>query len=457
MSITGENMQQGIGVEMLQHGTLNQQQPSHNTQHGWQPTNASISYSGDEDLHPQQPQHIFHTVYQPMSAGLSGLEDGIVPQGHYLHNFQVLMQPTTVESAIGDHRQPSNNCHIGLQVPMIVEEGSVQHQQAYGCLLGEIGSQQQRPHNFHFGWQPMVVNGSAHHQQTPNIVQGSEFSEEHVEYNNLGLPPHGQSEYSITIRHEATHRMRQYWAMMKQKSRQRKREDNASSLSTAEDMNTVCTTMVKCWQEATKGMNCEAKKATLRLLLEQPAIRRLHHGSEKSILSNIQGTVTKVKASLSEEELKLKRALCMMLVNSEGVPSRSISNSEMARFTGLHRRNFAAANSRLKQAEAGSFPLHLCRRHKPQSRCITQEIKDTVFAFWQTETRVSPNKKDVCRQRVGRKAHIKHPVHLLDESQVCSKKLFNYIVLLHAIVRVACGVIGSFKTSSKGNGLSCFT
>ncbi|KAI5053971.1 hypothetical protein GOP47_0031137, partial [Adiantum capillus-veneris] len=82
-----------------------------------------------------------------------------------------------------------------------------------------------------------------------------------------------------------------------------------------------------------------------------PAFRCFHHASEKSILSNIRGTITKVKASMSEEELKIKRAVCMMLVNSEGDPSRSISNSKMARFTGLHRRNFAAANSRLKQAE----------------------------------------------------------------------------------------------------------
>lgn len=367
---------------------IQQQQPSHYSQGGWQPMNRSISRLGEEIqhqhvcvgvssleegvvLHQEDWQPMSTSIdrlgeeiqHQPMCVGVNNLEEGTVRhQNHYLHNLQLGLQPTSVEAAIGHQQHPPNDCHIE--------------------------------------WQPIIA-------------------EDNPIYD--GLPPNGLTEYSTTIRQEATHRMRQYWAMMKRESRQRKRERDASCLSTPEDMSTVCTTMVLCWQEATKGMNCEAKKATFQLLLEKPAFRSLHHGSEKSILSNIQGTITKVKASLSEEELKFKRALCMMLVNSKGDPSTSISNSEMARFTGLHRRNFAAANSRLKQANAGSFPLQLCRRQQPQSHCITQEIRDIVFAFWQTETRVSPNKKDVCRKRLGRKSYIKHPVHLLDESQVCSK------------------------------------
>lgn len=151
-------------------------------------------------------------------------------------------------------------------------------------------------------------------------------------------------------------------------------------------------------------------------------------------MSNIQHTLGQVKASLSEEELRLKRAACMMMVNSEGDASRAISHSQMARFTGLHRRNFAAASLRLKQGEDGAFPLPLCRRKQPQSRTITKEIIDIVFGFWQTETRVSPNKKDVCRKRLGRKAYVKHPVHLLDESHVCCKSSIIFTILLHVLL-----------------------
>ncbi|KAI5074791.1 hypothetical protein GOP47_0010752 [Adiantum capillus-veneris] len=35
-----------------------------------------------------------------------------------------------------------------------------------------------------------------------------------------------------------------------------------------------------------------------------------------------------------------------------------------------------------------------------------------------SSTRVSPNKKDVCRKRIGRNSYVKHPVHLLEQSQV---------------------------------------
>ena len=91
----------------------------------------------------------------------------------------------------------------------------------------------------------------------------------------------------------------------------------------------------------------------------------------------------------------------------------------MAKFAGFHRRNFATANAHLKQSEDGAFPLQLCLRQRPKSTIITMEIKEFVFGFWKTETRVSPNKKDVCRKHLGRKSYTKHPVHLLDESQVC--------------------------------------
>ena len=339
---------------------------------------------------------------------------------------QIGLQAMPREKGFWHHQQDGNQvgthgaCQIGLQAMPREEgeeEGFLHHQ--------EDGDQDEARGDWQIGLQPMDGDeGFLHHQQPQcNSL-------------HIGLSSHDHMESSIHIRQEATQRMRQYWAMTKRESRRRKRESDTSTLSAKADMNWVCTTMVKCWQEASKGMACEVKKATFQLLLEQPAFRRLHGGSERSILSNIQGSVAKVKASLSKEELQLKRALCMMLVNNEGDPSRFINNSQMARLMGLHRRNFAAANLRLQQAEAGDFPLHLCRRQQSQSRIITQEVKDVVFAFWKSETRVSPNKKDVCRKRLGRKAYIKHPVHLLDESQVCNETYYNYVDFLHVVIQV---------------------
>ncbi|MCO5607781.1 hypothetical protein L7F22_061982 [Adiantum nelumboides] len=202
-------------------------------------------------------------------------------------------------------------------------------------------------------------------------------------------------------------------------------------------------------------MTCDAKKIAFQCLLGLRAFRYLHHASEKSILSNIQGTSIKVKESLSEEELKIKRAACMMLVNSKGDPSRSISNSKMAKFTGLHRRNFAAANLRLKQAEAGAFPLQLCSRQLPQSSTITHATKDLVFSFWHTETRVSPKKKDVCQKRLGRKSYIKHPIYLLDDSQFPKKNFCPALTVGHCFKYYSLTgieMLWSFFASSHGKG-----
>ena len=63
------------------------------------------------------------------------------------------------------------------------------------------------------------------------------------------------------------------------------------------------------------------------------------------------------------------------------------------------------------------FSLATCHKQNSQSPII-DELKELVSTFWREENHISPNKKDVCRKRVGRKSYIKHQVHLLDESQV---------------------------------------
>lgn len=49
---------------------------------------------------------------------------------------------------------------------------------------------------------------------------------------------------------------------------------------------------------------------------------------------------------------------------------------------------------------------------------LTQAVLDIVVAWWTEETRVSPQKKDVRRKRVGVNKFITHAGHWLEESQV---------------------------------------
>ncbi|MCO5597335.1 hypothetical protein L7F22_051411 [Adiantum nelumboides] len=44
--------------------------------------------------------------------------------------------------------------------------------------------------------------------------------------------------------------------------------------------------------------------------------------------------------------------------------------------------------------------------------------KSAMLMLVNDETRVSPNKKDVCSKRLARCSYVKHPIHLLEEPQV---------------------------------------
>ena len=316
--------------------------------------------------------------------------------------------------------QPMSLPVVGCLQEDNMQQPNVQ-EQVTGCLRHHIS----QPINIHHAFYPEVISTNFLDDfQQPSFQQQVSQDFTFLEpCNHMAFQPSNQYLVESTaIRHETTRRIREYWALKKRESRRRKRERDASYSS--EYMTMVCKKVVKCWQVETQGMDLDARKNTFQQLLQQSTFRMLQPSSpniEKSILCNIQHTLNQVKVSQSTEELKLKRAACMMMLNNEGDTSRYISNSQMAKLTGLHRQNFAAANARLKQGEDGEFPLQLCQRPRPQSNIITIAIKELVFGFWQTETRVSPNKKDVCRKRLGRKSYTKHPVHLLDESQVLPK------------------------------------
>ena len=103
-----------------------------------------------------------------------------------------------------------------------------------------------------------------------------------------------------------------------------------------------------------------------------------------------------VKVPQTGDELFLMRSACMMIVNSELRKEKHVNFSQAARVLGIHRRNLVAANSHLQLADDCALPLQACQRQPPQSSILTNEVKDLVFSFWMCETRVSPNKKDIC-------------------------------------------------------------
>ena len=200
----------------------------------------------------------------------------------------------------------------------------------------------------------------------------------------------------------------------------------------------ITTQVIKCFTRCTEGLDNEAKGEIISSILKHRALRGLKiqstgaevsNDEQKVLISGMHNTLKAMKRPKSLKELFIKRASIMMVMSST---SRKPNIAAASRLLGIHRRNFYAARSRLEHNHT-QLPLHLCERQPYTNSVITEEVKAIVVTFWTQNTRVSPNKKDVCRKRIARKVFEKHPVHLLEQPQVCcdflSSKKFIFIVI----------------------------
>ena len=139
----------------------------------------------------------------------------------------------------------------------------------------------------------------------------------------------------------------------------------------------------------------------------------------------MRNTLAQIKVPHSASELFVKRtSLTMILNNSTSVAS--INQSKIASVLGIHQRNITATTSRLENKDEDEvLPLSACERQLPRGTIITSDTRDLVYSFWTSKTRVSPNKKDKCKKRIGRTSVVKHLVHLLNDSQVVPTFLSN--------------------------------
>ena len=168
----------------------------------------------------------------------------------------------------------------------------------------------------------------------------------------------------------------------------------------------ICRHMATCWHKQTQGL-LGAK--TFVQLLQHPTFSNLQQTSlkvERAIFLNICNTLSEVKIPHSNNELFLKRAIVMACLNVNSSSNKILlSNKIVAGVLGVHRRSIIFANLRLQiEEDNGKLCLSACQCQAHQTSNITPEIKDLVFEFWAMETYVSPNKKDICQKRIGRKA-----------------------------------------------------
>lgn len=217
--------------------------------------------------------------------------------------------------------------------------------------------------------------------------------------------------------------LRDYWAAKKREQRSKERNPSSTlGLVKARSRKNICQAVARCWRKQTIGLSRPEQKEIFQQLLAHQTFSELQNSNfnnvEDTILSGMRNTLNQIKVPHSASELFVKRtSLTMVLNSSTGVAS--INQSKIASVLGIHRRNIAAATSRLENKDEDEvLPLTSCERQLPRGTIITSDTRDLVFSYWTSETRVSPNKKDICTKRIGRKSVVKHPVHLLDDSQV---------------------------------------
>lgn len=221
--------------------------------------------------------------------------------------------------------------------------------------------------------------------------------------------------------------MREYWAAQKRKQRKTTvnfvMESNTGGMDERKKQR-ICQSMVQHFDTLTVGMDASARKEIFDELLQHPCFLTMQSKSkelEAIMLRNIRNTLNHVKVPRSSDEFFVKKSAMLMLVNGESKEQNTdMSIPQAAKLMGIHKRNLYSAKHHLTVASEsdGSFPASACHRDDARRTHITQTVKDIVFQFWMDETRVSPNKKDVCSKRLARCSYVKHPIHLLEEPQV---------------------------------------
>jgi hypothetical protein len=153
---------------------------------------------------------------------------------------------------------------------------------------------------------------------------------------------------------------------------------------------------------------------TISLLLHVYYARPQEAKVIHSFIENFKNELQLVKQANSNELLARKSALLDAAVSQgiEGVRplSRVLVTTQKSINIALNRRVYAA------DSQDTVCSLRLNRKKRAG---LSEYVKQCIHAWWNGQTKVSPNKKDIVKHRVGRKDWAEpHPTHYLCEPQV---------------------------------------
>lgn len=135
--------------------------------------------------------------------------------------------------------------------------------------------------------------------------------------------------------------------------------------------------------------------------------------AQRDILQNFRTDLEALKVPHSSGKLARKRAILEAVV---GDVDADISNFH--NILGTRKQNLVAALDRLRSATTSASGRFVVPVRKKREGGLSEEVKLAVLLWWTQETRVSPQRRDVRRKRLGRNLYDTHAAHLLLESQV---------------------------------------
>lgn len=175
------------------------------------------------------------------------------------------------------------------------------------------------------------------------------------------------------------------------------------------------------WFHETSGRGLEYQKALVPKILKHNIWRSVLPSYVEmevahTTVANISHGWQYIKGCHSKDQQRARNVIIPMLLSSSGISARQTSL-----LTGIHRRNLKSGLVRRLALETKSDKSlwAVCGRQR-RVDSLPSHVTKLVEDFWTANTRISPNRKDVARKRIGVKEWIYHPTHHLTESQVSS-------------------------------------
>lgn len=142
----------------------------------------------------------------------------------------------------------------------------------------------------------------------------------------------------------------------------------------------------------------------------------------QEVVAGVSCRLEYVKSANSAAKLATKHAILDASVSCHS----EASVRQVARVLGVHHRNIhEAINKRELVSARGEFLCTLTVRKK-RADGLNDGERNAIICWWVSESRVSPNKKDVTRRRVAPGVHDEKPTHYLQETQV--HNIFSHVL-----------------------------